>query len=264
MMKEHLKKNLLITMMLMIATLAIAACREKSGSDTQTDTFRTKSGKEITFTAIKHGSIRITFDGRVIEVDPVSRLEPTTDYSTMPKADYIFVTHEHYDHFSPEDIEKVAGKDTTLIVPESMKGKAQEASGLVKKIVTVKPGEDCEVEGLCFETVPAYNVDKKFHPKSNEWIGYILKTDGKRIYIAGDTDATPEARAVQCDVALVPVGGTYTMDAKKAADLINIIKPSVAIPTHYGSVVGKPSDAEHFAELVKEPVKVVTKIQYFD
>ena len=90
----------------------------------------------------------------------------------------------------------------------------------------------------------------------NEWVGYILSIDGKCIYIAGDTDETKEAKEVKCDIAMIPIGGTYTMDAKKAAELINIIKPEVAIPVHYGTVVGSPNDASVFKDLVKEPVKV--------
>lgn len=203
-----------------------------------------------------HNSVGIKSELGMIYVDPFKMKESPAD------ASFILVTHEHYDHFSPEDIEKVAGKDTVLVVPESMKAKAQEAAGLVKKIVTVKPGEDCEAEGLSFETVPAYNVDKKFHPKSNEWVGYILKVGGKRIYVAGDTDATPEAKNVKCDVAVIPVGGTYTMGIEQAAALVNEIKPAVAIPVHYGCIVGEASDGEAFAKLVKEPVKAELKIKF--
>ena len=118
------------------------------------------------------------------------------------------------------------------------------------------------MEGLKFETVRAYNLLKPFHPKSAQWVGYILETGGKRIYIAGDTDATKEAKAVKCDIALVPIGGTYTMDAKKAADFVNEIRPEIAIPVHYGNVVGKPSDGEVFAGNVKDPVKVEFKIRF--
>ncbi len=103
---------------------------------------------------------------------------------------------------------------------------------------------------------------KPFHPRTAQWVGYILRIDGKRIYIAGDTDATKEAKAVKCDIALVPVGGTYTMDARKAAELVNLIRPEVAIPVHYGSIVGKTSDGEAFAELVEPPVKVELKIKF--
>ena len=103
---------------------------------------------------------------------------------------------------------------------------------------------------------------KPFHNRGAGWVGYIIRTSGKRIYIAGDTDATKEARAVKCDIALVPIGGTYTMDAKKAAELINEMQPEVAIPVHYGTVAGKPSDGEEFAKLVKAPVKVECKIKF--
>jgi L-ascorbate metabolism protein UlaG (beta-lactamase superfamily) len=177
-------------------------------------------------------------------------------------ADCILITHDHYDHFSPEDIEKVAGSNTVLIVPERMAETAKQAEGLVKRIVTVKPGAYYEIAGLEMETVPAYNILKPFHPKNAEWVGYILRINGKRIYIAGDTDETKECKAVKCDIALVPIGGTYTMDAKKAADLVNTLRPEIAIPTHYGSIVGKPGDGEVFAQHVKAPIRVEFKIPF--
>ncbi len=202
-------------------------------------------------------SIRIKDRGRNIYFDPFQMKEDPHD------ADFIFITHDHYDHFSPEDIMKVAGSDTVLIVPEKMAGKAAgEVAGLAERMITVKPGIYREVDGLEFETIPSYNILKPFHPKNAGWVGYILHIDGRRIYIAGDTDATKEAKAVECDIALVPIGGTYTMDVKKAAELINTLRPDVAIPTHYGSIVGNPSDGEAFAELVKAPVKVELKIRF--
>ena len=205
-----------------------------------------------------HSSIRIKGNSTTIYVDPFKIREEFHD------ADYVFVTHQHYDHFSIEDILKVATADTILVVPESMVDDAMEIERSVKEIVTVRPGENKDIAGLSVEAVHAYNNIKPFHPRRAEWVGYVLTVDDKRIYIAGDTGLTKESRGVKCDIAMVPIGGTYTMDAKKAAELINVIKPEVAIPIHYGSVVGKPSDAAHFADLVKEPVKVVTKIQYFD
>ncbi len=201
-------------------------------------------------------SIRIKKDERTIYVDPFQMKAEAHD------ADYILITHDHYDHFSPEDIGKVANNETVLLVPEKMEGKAQEASGLVKCIVTVKPDVCREVEGLEIETVPAYNTLKPFHPKSAGWVGYILQIGGKRIYIAGDTDATEEAKAVQCNIALIPIGGTYTMAAKEAAELVDSIQPDVVIPTHYGSIVGKPSDGEKFAEYVKGRTRVEFKIRF--
>ena len=201
-------------------------------------------------------SIRIRSRVGVIFIDPFQMKEEPKD------ADFVLITHDHYDHFSPEDIGKVSKADTILFVPEKMAAKAREVSGTVGKIETVKPSVYREMGGLEFETVPAYNTLKPFHPKSAEWVGYILRIDGKRIYTAGDTDATKEAKAVKCDIALVPIGGTYTMDAKKAAELINTIRPDVAIPVHYGHIVGKPSDGEVFAENVKDPIKVEFKIEF--
>ncbi|MEE3495677.1 MAG: MBL fold metallo-hydrolase [Butyrivibrio sp.] len=203
-------------------------------------------------------SIRIRSDSGTIYVDPFRMKEEPHD------ADYVLITHSHYNHFSIEDIRKVVGKKTLLVVPEKMEDDAGELRPDVKDIVTVKPGIYKEINGLELETVPAYNTIKPFHPKRAEWVGYILRLDGKRIYIAGDTGATKEARQVKCDIALLPIGGTFTMDAKKAADLTNLIRPEYAIPVHYGSSVGKKSDGQTFASLVKGPVKVVEKIQYFE
>ena len=201
-------------------------------------------------------SIRIESRVGTIYVDPLEISNDAHD------ADYILITHDYYDHFSPENIRKVAKADSILVVPEKMIDKAQEVAGDVGKIETVKPGVYRELNGLEFETVPAYNLLKPFHPKSAEWVGYVLRIDGKRIYIAGDTDATKEAKAVKCEVALVPIGGTYTMDAKKAAELVNAICPNVAVPVHYGSIVGKPADGDIFAQNVKDPIKVEFKIRF--
>ena len=201
-------------------------------------------------------SIRIQCSQGAVYFDPLGIKEELHD------AAYIFVTHDHYDHFSPDDIVRICSDNTILIVPEKMENQAREAALPVKEIRTVKPGEAQEINGLLFETVPSYNEKKAFHPKNAGWTGYILRTDGQRIYVAGDTDATREARKVKCDIALVPIGGTYTMDAEEAADLINDISPAIAIPTHYGSIVGKRSDEEVFARNVKAPIKVEFKLQF--
>ncbi len=202
----------------------------------------------------KQNSIRIKSDVGTIYIDPFKIDDETHD------ADFILITHDHYDHFSSEDIAKVKKDTTVLVVPEKMEAKAVKESG-IKEIETVKPGTYHEIGNLELETIPMYNILKPFHPKAAGWVGYILKINGKRIYIAGDTDATKEAKEVICDIALVPIGGTYTMDAKKAAELVNEINPEVAIPTHYGSIVGKLSDAKIFAANVKDTIKVVEKIK---
>ena len=201
-------------------------------------------------------SIRIKGNGKIIYIDPFQMKETPKD------ADFIFITHDHYDHYSPEDIAKVCGDNTVLIVPQKMIDKVGEVSGLVSETVTVNPSAHYAINDFEFDTVPAYNKIKPFHPKSAKWVGYIVHIDGKRVYIAGDTDATKEAKQVKCDIALVPIGGKFTMDAKKAAELINTIQPDVAIPTHYGTIVGKPKDAEVFANNIKSPVQVEIIKQY--
>ena len=206
----------------------------------------------LNITVYTQSCIRISCDEGVVYFDPFRMKESPHD------ADYILVTHDHFDHFSPEDIDKVSKSGTILIVPEKMLEKAGEVRHLVKQIETVNAGQKRVIEGLKIETVPAYNLLKPFHPKSAGWVGYILITDDKRI----DTDATKENKQVKCDIALVPIGGTYTMDAKKAAELINTICPAVAIPTHYGSVVGSMDAADVFSSRVKAPVKVEIKLQY--
>ena len=203
-------------------------------------------------------SIRIRNKFATIYLDPFHMKEEPHD------ADFVLITHDHYDHFSVEDIRKVIKQDSVLVVPANMEDEAGELAHEVKNIVTVTPGIYKEIAGLELETIPAYNTVKPFHPKRAGWVGYILRLEGKRVYIAGDTGLTKEAKQVKCDIALVPIGGTYTMDAKRAAELINTIRPAVAIPTHYGSIVGKQSDGKIFAGLVNSPVKVVEKIQYFE
>ena len=203
-----------------------------------------------------HTSIRIRGTEMTVYVDPFSMKEAPRD------ADFVMVTHQHYDHFSPDDIRKVIKDTTILVAPESMIGDARKLENEVKEIVAVKPGMHYEVAGLEFDTVHAYNPLKPFHPKHSEWVGYVLTIDSKRIYIAGDTDLTKEAEGVKCDIALLPIGGKYTMDAKKAAELANEIRPEYVIPTHYGTVVGKPEDAKTFAGFVEAPIKVVEKIRF--
>ncbi len=202
-----------------------------------------------------HNSIRVRTEKGAVYIDPF-RIN-----DTLNDAAFIMITHDHYDHFSPDDIDRVVGNNTVLIVPEKMKKKADAVAGKVAKIVTVNPGESYETDGLKFDTVAAYNIMKPFHTKSAGWVGYIIYDGEKKVYVAGDTDATPEIKAVKCDVALVPIGGVYTMDAKKAAEVINEMKPAVAIPVHYASIIGSPRDGDEFASYVKAPVKVELRIK---
>lgn len=195
-----------------------------------------------------HSSIRID-KGKIIYFDPFKIDKNYND------ADLIFITHEHYDHYSEEDIDKVIKEDTIIIVPEGLKAKLLEKGIKKENVITVKPGDKKEVKGIKFETIPAYNINKAFHPKENGWVGYIVEIDGISYYIAGDTDITKENKKVKCDVAYVPVGGTYTMDYKEAASLVNEIKPKIAVPIHYGSIVGTKEDGINFSKLVNQNIK---------
>ena len=195
-----------------------------------------------------HSSIKIK-SNKIIYIDPFKIKENCND------ADLIFITHDHYDHYSEEDIDKIKNKDTIIIAPEKLLNSLLEYGISQNNIVMVKPGQNYMVEGIKFETVAAYNLNKQFHPKENGWVGYIIELEGIKYYIAGDTDMTEENKKVKCDVALVPVGGTYTMNYKEAAELVNIIKPKIAVPIHYGSIVGTEKDAINFISLLNENIQ---------
>ena len=195
-----------------------------------------------------HSSIKINKE-KVIYIDPFKIEKNYND------ADIVFITHDHYDHYSEEDIDKVINENTTIIIPEELLTKLLRKGINKNAIITVEPNEKYVVQGIKFETIPAYNTNKTFHPKKNGWVGYIIIINGIRYYIAGDTDITEENKKVKCDVAFVPVGGTYTMDFKEAANLINEIKPKIAIPIHYGSVVGTEQDAIDFIRLLHPEIK---------
>ena len=195
-----------------------------------------------------HSSIRINKE-KTIYIDPFKIDRNYND------ADIVFITHDHYDHYSEEDIDKVINENTIIIIPEELLTKLLRKGINKNAIITVEPNEKYMVQGIKFETIPAYNTNKTFHPKKNGWVGYIIIINGIRYYIAGDTDITEENKQVKCDVAFVPVGGTYAMDFKEAAQLINEIQPKIAVPIHYGSVVGTKQDATDFIKLLHPSIK---------
>ena len=191
-----------------------------------------------------HSSIKIN-KGKIIYFDPFKIENKTHD------ADIIFITHNHYDHYSQEDINKIIKEDTIIVAPKTIENSLDE----IQNFILVEPNKEYQIKGIEVITIPAYNINKQFHPKTNEWVGYILNINNVKYYIAGDTDITPENKNIKCDVAFVPVGGTYTMDYKEAAELINIIKPKIAVPTHYGSIVGNEEDGTKFKELLDKEIK---------
>lgn len=190
-------------------------------------------------------SIRIE-GAKAIYFDPFNVTDEKHD------ADIIFITHEHFDHFQPESIAKIKNENTIIVAPASMEKQIKEESG-IGNIELWEPGSIHEFHGLWIETVPAYNgIMKPFHTKNKRWQGYVVKMDGIRYYVAGDTDVNDDILKVECDVALIPVGGKYTMDKKQAADFIIKIKPQAAIPTHYGDIVGCATDGADFKKLIED------------
>ncbi len=167
-------------------------------------------------------------------------------------ADMVFITHEHYDHFSPDDIKKVVKKDSKIIVPQAMLSIVREMEFMTQSVHGMIPFQEEQCEGIKWQGIPAYNIDKPYHPQRNNWLGYLVDMDGKTYYAMGDTDVTKEAAMVEADVVFVPIGGKYTMDVTEAALFINEKKPGLVVPIHYGdSEVG-----ETFGKLLSSDIEI--------
>ena len=173
-------------------------------------------------------------------------------------ADYIFITHSHYDHFSKEDILNIKNDNTVIIGPYDIYDKCLEMGFSKDKVIKVKPCEEYDYGVIRFKTVYAYNLNKTFHLKESNWVGYVLEFEGKKYYIAGDTDVIMDNLSVlkNIDVAFIPIGGVYTMDALEAAGYVNNIKPKEVVPIHYGMVVGDEKDLKQFILNVSSDIKV--------
>jgi len=169
-------------------------------------------------------------------------------------ADFIFITHPHWDHFSLIDILKVKKPETNFIVPREIFEELLDIGIPESQIKVVKPGEEYFFDTMSFRTIPAYNRTKEYHPKEKLWLGYLITLDHVIYYVAGDTDVTKENSTLKADVAFLPVGGTYTMDAREASRLANTMKPHLVIPTHYLTVVGSLEDARKFREYLHEGI----------
>ena len=200
-----------------------------------------------------HSSIKFSKD-KILYFDPFRIKEEIHD------ADIIFCTHTHYDHLSEEDIIKIKKDITKIVVPVDGKEKLITLGFEEKNIITVNPDKEYEIDNIKFKTVRAYNENKKFHPKENNWVGYIVYLKNVKYYIAGDTDITKDNRGVRCDVAFLPIGGTYTMTATEAASLANEIKPKIAVPIHYGEIVGEKEDVIEFKNILNSNIECVELI----
>ncbi len=192
-----------------------------------------------------HDSIRIDAkNGAKIYFDPYQ-------IGSNPEADLILITHDHFDHCSVEDVAKIQGAKTVIVTE---KDSAKKLSGDVR---VVSPGDTLTIKGINIEAVMSYNMNKDFHPRENNWLGFIVEIDGVRIYHAGDSDFIPEMKDIKTDIALLPVSGTYVMTAKEAVEAALAINPKLAIPMHYGSIVGDESDAETFKQGLMGKIEVM-------
>lgn len=196
---------------------------------------------------IHHSSIKFS-DNIKIYFDPYEINENNND------ADIIFITHSHYDHYSENDIKKIYNANTKFIIPKDLEKELLNLGIKKENIITVVPCNNYNVLDISFKTIPAYNINKPFHPKENNWIGYLINYNNFTYYIAGDTDITEDNKLIKCDVAFLPIGGKYTMNYKEAAELTNIIKPKIVVPIHYGLIVGTTEDAIEFSKLINKDI----------
>jgi L-ascorbate metabolism protein UlaG (beta-lactamase superfamily) len=202
-------------------------------------------------TWLGHASFLIE-DEAVIYIDPYDIPDKLVD--SLPKADLILITHDHGDHFSAKDVMKIV-KPTTVVV--SIEAVVRDLPDVVKTSRTVAPGDTLTVDGLFIEAVPAYNIGKEYHPRSKGYVGFVIHLKDKTVYHAGDTDVIPEMKDIDADVALLPIGGKFTMNSIEAARAAEIIGPKVAVPMHWGKFIGTWEDAKDFQARSKIPVVVL-------
>lgn len=247
-------QRLRIFIYIVILAVIASGCRKDRSAaetpDTERAEIENQSGKEaamgMSLQWLGHASFRICHEDHVIYIDPWKIKDAAHD------ATFVLVSHSHYDHYSPEDIAKVSAPETKLIASADVIAKQKAGEPIL-------PGLTIELEGITVQGVAAYNPQKQFHPRGNNWAGFIIQVDTKRIYYAGDTDLTNEMKAVKdIDIALLPVGGTYTMNAEDAAEATKQMNPKMAIPYHWGDIVGGRNDAEEFSKLAPCDVKILT------
>ncbi|MHB1868486.1 MAG: MBL fold metallo-hydrolase [Nitrososphaerales archaeon] len=213
--------------------------------------------KGVKITWLGHDGFKIEDGSETLVVDP---FKLTRDV----KADYVLLSHEHFDHCNSEDLKKVLKQSTIIVAPESCAAELAKVSP--KEVKKVKPGDKLKVGGFEIRAIPAYNTNKykepgkHFHPKQDGKVGYIVKTkNGVTIYHTGDSDVIPEMENLAPDIALLPVSGTYVMSADEAVQAVSKIRPKVAIPMHFGTIVGTLADAEKFKKEAKCEVQILVK-----
>ena len=195
-----------------------------------------------------------------IDAGKILRFDPLKIDGEPHDADVIFITHGHHDHFPVGDIGKVEKPETVFVAPKSLEEDLAKAGIPSQRTVFVRPDEKLAVSGFTVRALPAYNRHKPFHPRAAAWVGYLVEIEGKKVYVAGDTDGLDENVSIGADIAMIPIGGTFTMDSKAAAEFINKMKPEIAVPIHYGDMVGSSDDGKNFKAAVDGSIDVVFKL----
>lgn len=194
-----------------------------------------------------------------IVLDKTLYFDPFQIEDNFKDADIIFITHNHYDHFDIESINKVKNEKTIVVAPKSMKDDIDVID--FKEYIYLEPNEETSIDNISIKSIPAYNNDKQFHPRNNNWLGYIVSYNNVTYYIPGDTDKTKESESVKCDIAFVPIGGHFTMDVDEATELIKTINPKIVIPIHYGTIIGNINDGNRLKDSLKNTsIEVVNKL----
>lgn len=194
-----------------------------------------------------------------IVLDKTLYFDPFQIEDNFKDADIIFITHNHYDHFDIESINKVKNEKTIVVAPKSMKDDIDVID--FKEYIYLEPNEETSIDNISIKSIPAYNNDKQFHPRNNNWLGYIVSYNNVTYYIPGDTDKTKESESVKCDIAFVPIGGHFTMDVDEATELIKTINPKIVIPIHYGTIIGNINDGNRLKNSLKNTsIEVVNKL----
>ena len=199
-------------------------------------------------------SIKLVFD-KIVYFDPYKIESNTHD------ADIIFITHNHYDHMDSESINKIKNDNTIIVAPKSMEDIIKNIE--FKEYIFLNPNEEVNIGSINIKTIPAYNIIKTFHPRENNWLGYIVTYNNITYYIAGDTDKTNENEKIKCDIAFIPIGGHFTMDINEAAELIRIINPKIVVPIHYGSIIGDIGNGKKLKEILSDTnIEVIEKLKF--
>lgn len=194
-----------------------------------------------------------------LKLDKVIYFDPYKIENDNHDADIIFITHNHYDHMDKESLEKVKNENTIIVAPKSMEDVVKEIR--FKDYILLNPFDETTIGNINIKTIPAYNIGKPFHPRENNWLGYIVTISNVTYYVAGDTDAVKEIEDVKCDIAFIPIGGHFTMNVNEATELIKKMDVKTIIPIHYGSIIGNTTDGKDLTNNLPD-INIIEKLEF--